>query len=513
MLSKSLWLSFLLFSTSLTSWASILVQTPLAQSQYQKLPDSQSINQFIKQLIHQRHDARYIRIGQSAGGLPLHALLLSNNQDFLQKGKSDEQKLTVMIVAAMHGMEPSGAEAVQSLVIELLHGDLNHYLKQMNFMILINANPDGRDSGKRTNAEGGNINIDFVNLNFPETRAIVDLIHRYKPQVVFDLHESSASKPILTQQQGYFKNVEAQYDCGNNPNIPPFLRQLMHDQLLPEIIKETQMQGLMASEYVGEILTLDQPVAHAGLGIANLRNYAALQGAVSFLVENRLDLTNGQYATPFNIKARHDKQLISLKAFLSVIARNQKAIQTKVAEARQFWLNQTFDQKIVHLQAEYQLNVQNPVKRIPMIQVASGKSVDLPFANHDFVQSTSQSAMPKAYVVEQASPKLLDLLKAQHIQWLPIGAPLMVQAIRPRITEIKIKLATNRTLNSKIKSEGQFKTLPWQLQPGDIMISTQQDNGLLAMLLLDFRASDSIYQNYQWRDLLIKRPMMPVFMI
>ena len=52
-------------------------------------------------------------------------------------------------------------------------------------------------------------------------------------------------------------------------------------------------RGLDAREYVGEITDIEQPITHGGLSLKNLRNRAAMEGAFSLLLENRLDPSIG----------------------------------------------------------------------------------------------------------------------------------------------------------------------------------------------------------------------------
>ena len=56
-------------------------------------------------------------------------------------------------------------------------------------MLFINSNPDGWAADTRQNADGIDVNRDFMALETPEGRAIAKTIRDWKPDVLNDLHE------------------------------------------------------------------------------------------------------------------------------------------------------------------------------------------------------------------------------------------------------------------------------------------------------------------------------------
>lgn len=225
-----------------------------------------------------------------------------------------------MLLGSQHGNEPAGAEALQQLAAEFAAGQHQDLLSRLNLVLVVLANPDGRDLASRYNANKDNTNIDFVSLAASETQLLVDALQHFDPDVVYDAHESGIWKRVLTKQQGWLTDVEAQFEMGNNPNIDAALQNYTERQLLPALIARVSAAGLPASRYRGEITSLGQSVARGGLGITNLRNYAAMQGRVSILVENRLDNKQGDYASPRNIEERVRKQHLSILTMLRLVS-------------------------------------------------------------------------------------------------------------------------------------------------------------------------------------------------
>ncbi|WP_115302936.1 M14 family zinc carboxypeptidase [Legionella beliardensis] len=498
-------------NTMYSSIANINNKTLLELSNYQKLPNSAEINQFLKNLEQSSNKLKLIHLGQSAGGRPFTALLISNDESWLQSGPNQTNKLTVLLIGSQHGTEFSGCEALQKLALNFARGNLDNYLQHMNLILIVNGNPDGRDKRIRFNEKNNNINIDFINLVTPEAQIIVNVLRKYQPDVLLDLHESSVRKKILTDQQGFMTNVNAQYDAGNNLNIDPDLRQYMQDILLPDLIQRSEKNGLPSRHYQGEIQQLEQPVAHGGLRVSNLRNYAALQGVASFLVENRLDPASGKFATPANILNRLEKQYLSAVSFLQVINQHKEELKSKVRLAKETWQNNTFAQKPVYLTFNYSLNVRNPRVSIQLIEEKTGHLVGKLFPNFDFIAIEKNSALPEAYAVTIWHDRIAALLRKHHIAFKAIDKPQLVLANSIQLTSIKINYPKPVNFRITYQADIQYITSPILLKQGDLIVPTKQPNGLLVPILLDVLSMDSLYQGLLYRPLLMTNKTMPIF--
>ena len=59
--------------------------------------------------------------------------------------------MTVVLIGAQHGVEPSGAEALLITVRDIVEKKLSSFLDDMNFIIIPVNNPDGRNVHLRVN--------------------------------------------------------------------------------------------------------------------------------------------------------------------------------------------------------------------------------------------------------------------------------------------------------------------------------------------------------------------------
>jgi hypothetical protein len=118
-------------------------------------------------------------------------------------------KMRVHIQGNIHAGEVEGKESAQILLRELAEGKHSEWLQSTIFLITPIFNADGNEKfalnnrgrqngpingmGTRANAQGLNINRDFMKLETPEGRAFVKLWIDYDPHVGYDLHTSDGA--------------------------------------------------------------------------------------------------------------------------------------------------------------------------------------------------------------------------------------------------------------------------------------------------------------------------------
>ncbi len=151
-------------------------------------------------------------MGQSAGGRDLFLVTVSAPEAMGRLGKYQAIRQTMLkdperaqqmvdqfgdfkvpfyIHGSVHGDEYPGVDAAIRLIETLAYED-NEEVQMIldNVILLVNvvANPDGRVMGTRGNANGFDLNRDFITLAQPETRATVRVFTEWNPMVVLDLH-------------------------------------------------------------------------------------------------------------------------------------------------------------------------------------------------------------------------------------------------------------------------------------------------------------------------------------
>src|SRR4051794_26093057 len=204
----------------------------------------------------------YTTYGTTTDGraMPL-AVVGSGLKDASPAAVKASGKLRVHIQGNIHAGEVEGKESAQILLREFAMGQHKDWLQSMVFLVTPIFNADGNEKfaltnrqrqngpingmGTRPNAQGLNINRDFMKLDTPEARAFVKLWNDYDPQVGFDLHTSDGS------YHGYYLT----YSPPLNPDTSATIVKLMTDEWFPSVTKDMKAKHGWDSFYYGNAST------------------------------------------------------------------------------------------------------------------------------------------------------------------------------------------------------------------------------------------------------------------
>jgi hypothetical protein len=473
--------------------------TRLEESGYARLASSAEIAVFLTELSNRNASAEKVTITKSALGSPVEALLISSEIDRFKSGDCSSDKVTAMLIGSQHGMEPSGAEALLLISRDIVEGHLAAWLEDMNFIIIPNANPDGRDSKRRVNGNGVNLSTNFTVLSETETRGMLDALHKWKPEVVLDVHESAVLKKKSLGRQGYLTDFEAQFEAANNPNVDERIRAFSFSHLLPEVVELVDSAGLPAQRYIGEITSIHQPITHGGLSLRNLRNMAGMMGAFSFLLENRLDPSSGNYPTPRNICARVEKQYLCLWAFLTCCRAHQSEIMKLSRDARMRW-TRSEDEEPLYLFYAYGADPNRPQITLPLRKRETGELVKHTFEYRGAVQYHSPLKVPAYYIVTQHQDLIKDFLDRHRITYETAEQPVEV------VVQIQYNLSgQGRTTgpqedynNQVVRERGERYTI----KRGDLIVGLDQPARRLIPLLLEPQSLSGIFNSQVYRHIM-----------
>jgi hypothetical protein len=489
--------------------------TPLVANDFRRLSTSTEISAYIAWLARTYPQARIETIGTTVQSRPIEAIVLTAAAG-ADVSKSD--RVTVEIIGAQHGMEGAGAESLLFVARELLAGALQYVLDDVDVVLVPNSNPDGLEIGKRVNANLVNLNTDFVALTQPESRALVGVLRRYRPEVALDVHESAVLKKNSLALEGYMTDFTAQFEMANNPNIVPSLRAFALNDVLTPWIAGVDAAGLNAHRYFGEITSSRQAVTNGGLSLQNLRNRTGIEGTLSFLMETRLDPKAGVYPTFRNIGARVAMQRISIERFLSVVHDRRAEILSALAKAQR----QAATAPLA-LDVRYIADAADPPVTVELRRIADGELERIKFADSRTVAAGSPLRMPAAYVVRTHQAEIGALLERQGIRYRTLDAPRRVHAVEfvagPRAAlvanatpsgnpSMMIAAVQNATLD-KVRERG----VRVQTRPGDLWIDLDQPRGRLAALILEPRSNNSLFRTPEYSGLVAAGKVLPIYRV
>src|SRR5690606_9418165 len=150
-------------------------------------------------------------------------------------------KPILYIQANIHGGEVEGKEALQQVLRDLTLGSLRPLLDSVIIVAVPIYNTDGNDAwgpaqrqrpgqngpdpiGLRPNGQGFDLNRDYIKQEAPETRASLELVRDWDPDLWMDLHTSNGS----------YHGYALTWSPGLQPNATAINR-WTQDTLLPDI--------------------------------------------------------------------------------------------------------------------------------------------------------------------------------------------------------------------------------------------------------------------------------------
>ena len=465
-------------TTATACAAAALPETPLVQAHYTRISSAAEISAHLDALVAASPLARKEILGASVEQRPLEALVLASQTHRAHA----TPRPVLMLIGSQHGAaEPAGGEAMLSLAHALIAGDLRAVLDDLDVVLLPDANPDGRDHGRRSNARHVNLNTDFVLLSQPESQALVVALDRFRPLAVLDVHESAVLKRKTLAREGYLTDFDAQFEAANNPAMPHALREYGLETLLPALIAAVSAGGLPAQRYMGEITSLDQPITNGGPTLRNFRNLAGLHGAASFLVETKLDSRADAFASYRNIEVRVARSLACQRAFVELMQARREPLLAQVVAARV-----AAQKEALTLHAAYVADPDHPRVEVVLRRLATRAQERLSFADHRRLVGSDSIAMPATYVVPQPSDQLRALLEHHGIHYerqsLALELPVMADSFSaPQGATGRVELQS---------SSARFLTT----EAGALIVDLVQPRGRLVPLLLDPRSISSVFR-------------------
>ncbi len=262
-------------------------------------------------------------IGQSAGGRNLFLATVSapdamgrlgkyqaiRNTMLKDPEKAQEMidkfgdfKVPVFVNGSIHGNEYPGTDAAIRLIETLAYQDTPEVQDILNNVILlvnVVQNPDGRVMGTRRNANGFDVNRDFIAQTQPETHATVNILTEWNPMITLDLH--GFVDPMLIEPTTPPHNPNYEYDL--------YLLWAFNQALAMEA------ELLFQTGFPAQIPYRDRPLGWDDWGAQYVPMYAMYHGSYGHTLE-----------TPSRAEAGVDAHYAAVWGALKFVAGNREAM-------------------------------------------------------------------------------------------------------------------------------------------------------------------------------------------
>ena len=494
-------LTLLLAMTSCTTPPASPVRAPLTvaeQSDGQRTSTYAEVMDFLDALagLPAAHKLCVRDFGESVEGRPMKLVIAADPPLLDAAAVQTSGKLLILINANIHAGEVEGKAAVQMILREIALGEHQDLLEHAVLLFVPIYNADGNDRidrrnrvsqngpdrgvGIRPNAQGLDLNRDFLKAEAPETRALLGLMRDFDPHVFMDLHTTNGSYHgyHLTYAPSLATNVDAAIDDFSRNTLLPEVRQ----QMLVQHDLHVFDYGNFTDSEPREWVTYDHR-PRFGTNYVGLRNrFSVLSEAFSCIdLPARITATRAFTLEVVTSAVKHREQIVALTAEADARAIDgglSFGFNTQLGPAR-------MEALLLGAVADHILpgdlgirHVALPEVRAAMMEVRRG------------FQSQAQLDLPEAWYLPQPTPLMRELLELHGI--------LFEETAKKQQLEVEVFVPTEvRREENLFQGHHELSLVgDWQIQTrtlplGALRISARQPLARVAAQLLEPQSEDS----------------------
>jgi hypothetical protein len=200
-------------------------------------------------------EVKVIQFGTTSEGRAMYAMIVSSDKAFTPGGAAKTDKAVILIQSGIHSGEIMGKDTALMLVRDMVITKTRAtWLKNAIFLVIPVFNVDGHEdrspfnranqngpevTGTRAQAQGLNLNRDYIKAATPEMRGWLALYHAWMPDFMFDNH--------VTDGADYQYDVT--WDMAHHEDIGEPTRSWVNDRFIPQLNKRMETSGHRVSPY------------------------------------------------------------------------------------------------------------------------------------------------------------------------------------------------------------------------------------------------------------------------
>jgi hypothetical protein len=514
-----LFLLILLTSARLIAMQNKLHEMPLSRAErtdYAETSRYSDVMDFIAELQRLSSLIRVEQFATTNEGRALPLVILSKPAIHTPAEAVSLERPIVFIMANIHAGEVEGKEAAQHLMRDLVAGPLSPLLDKMVLLIAPIYNADGNERisinnrvqqngplggvGTRENAQGLDLNRDFMKLETPEARGLVsNVFNKWDPQVIIDLHTTDGS----------YHGYALTYSPALNPNADRRVISFVRDKLLPQVSKSLREKYGYRTYFYGNFADASnrelppEQLANAkawvtfdhrprfGNNYEGLRNrLAILSEAYSYLdFRKRVDVTDKFVRAILQYIAEHTTEVIR-----AVRDSDQYAIETGTTSGNEDGFGITFEkvpsQRPVRILAGSVTKTIDPRTNKARLQ-ATDEVRPVEMIEYGQFRATRRLRPPVAYLLKPNQQAAIDMLLRHGITVEVLTRESMLDVQRYRVkqlTHASFEFQHHRETKLSVAVEEGREVFP----EGSFIVSMHQPKAALIFYLLEPESDDGL---------------------
>ena len=477
---------------------SVLPVTRPERTGYTETSRYEDVLEFLRVLAAASRRIHLTSFGYSYEGRSLPLVVVGTVKDASPESVLASGKTRVYIQADIHGGEVDGKEAMLALLRSLAAGEHAPWLDSMVLLVAPIYNPDGNERislvnrpeqlgpiggmGQRANAQGYDLNRDYVKLESPEARSLVALLNRYDPHLALDLHTTNGT------HHAYYLT----YEPPMHPDTSPVLVEFLRGGLLPAVTRSLKNVDGWDLYYYGNVPGQRWNAERGWYASDHLarysHNYIGLRNRLSILSESYAYLT-------FEERVRASRRFT--EEVLNYVQLHGEEIRQATAEAdREVMVGGELALRATYAKSLEAAEIlmgdvaeeRNPYTGASMLRRLDVKKPELMPVFGTFRPTESERA-PRAYFIPAALDRVLERIRAHGIHLSQLEGSLTSSGERFRIASSSTVERSYQGHNERTVT-GRWQAADLDLPAGTVVVNVDQPLGRLAFLLLEPRSDD-----------------------
>lgn len=504
------------------------IESRAERTGYKETSRYQDVMEFITALQQVSTNVKTESFATTGEGRALPLVILSNPAILSPREAASSGKPVVFIMANIHAGEVEGKEAAQHLMRDVATGALKPLLDKVVLLVAPIYNADGNEKidinnrthqhgpvgvGTRENAQKLDLNRDFMKLDSPEARGLVEgVLNRWDPHVIIDLHTTNGS----------YHGYALTYAPSLNPNTDVRITSYLRDKLLPSVTRQLHTNHKYRTYYYGNFADekdprkefyTDQPKEpkvwttfdhrpRFGNNYIGLRNrIAILSEAYSYLdFRTRVDVTDKFVRAVLQQIAAKPTEVINLTREADSFAK-QKG--TTFGNEQGFGV--AFDLKktpapVAILVGSVTREI-DPQTNKPMLK-ATNEARPVKMTEYGAFQTTRRIKPPAAYCIPRDQSEIIKMLERHGIVVEEIKQDATVEVERYLVRETA-RAERSFQGHREVKLSATPEKTRQELKKGSLIVSMNQPKAALIFYLLEPESDDGL-ANWNFFDKLLE---------